>query len=81
MPQPVLEYLKEKDFRAADRIKRQVPRLYPDDVTNFDGICSQQDTGMHAGLFFPRFQLFKNAPVHGYKGKCSFSRLPAGRPM
>lgn len=42
MPQPVLEYLKEKDFRAADRIKRQVPRLYPDDVTNLDGICSQQ---------------------------------------
>ena len=37
MPQPVLEYLKEKDFRAADRIKRRILRLYRDDVTKFAG--------------------------------------------
>ena len=35
MPQAVLEYLKEKDFAAVDKIKRGILTLYKNDVTKF----------------------------------------------
>ena len=35
MPQAVLEYVKTKDFEAVDTVKRQILRLYRDDVSKF----------------------------------------------
>lgn len=37
MPQSVLAYRKQKDFSAADKIKRRILKLYRDDVTKFAG--------------------------------------------
>jgi predicted AAA+ superfamily ATPase len=37
MPQAVLEYLKEKDFAAADRIKKRILTLYRNDISKFAG--------------------------------------------
>jgi predicted AAA+ superfamily ATPase len=35
MPQAVLEYLKEKDFAAVDRVKRRILTLYRNDISKF----------------------------------------------
>lgn len=35
MPQVVTEYAKEKDFEAADRIKKRILRLYREDISKF----------------------------------------------
>lgn len=35
MPQSVLAYVEEKNFQAADTVKRQILRLYRDDVSKF----------------------------------------------
>jgi hypothetical protein len=35
MPQAVIEYLKEKDFAAADRIKKRILTLYRNDISKF----------------------------------------------
>ncbi len=35
MPQAVLEYVKSKDFKAVDKVKRRILKLYKDDVSKF----------------------------------------------
>ncbi len=35
MPQSVLAYIKEKDFRASDNVKRRILKLYRDDIAKF----------------------------------------------
>lgn len=42
MPQAVIEYLERRDFETTDKIKRQILKLYRDDVTKFaDGYESK----------------------------------------
>lgn len=42
MPQAVIEYLEHNDFESTDKIKRQILKLYRDDVTKFaDGYESK----------------------------------------
>jgi len=35
MPQAVIEYMKEKDFAAVDRVKKRILRLYRNDISKF----------------------------------------------
>jgi predicted AAA+ superfamily ATPase len=46
MPQAVLEYIKEKDFSAADRIKKRVLTLYRNDIAKFAGLYTSKVTAI-----------------------------------
>jgi len=50
MPQAVVEYIKEKDFAAADRVKRRILTLYRNDIAKYAGGYKSKVTAIFDSL-------------------------------
>jgi len=50
MPQAVLEYIKQKDFAATDRVKKRILSLYRDDISKYAGEHSDKVTALFEGV-------------------------------
>ncbi|MCL2805181.1 MAG: ATP-binding protein [Treponema sp.] len=50
MPQPVLEYIKDKDFSAADAVKKRILSLYRNDIAKYAGGYKNKVTAIFDSL-------------------------------